>query len=36
MFFHRMPLKLAGGFAREVAVATLERLFSNVAALVLF
>ena len=36
MFFHRMPTEMSSGFAREVALTTLEGLFSSVLALVLF
>ena len=34
MFSRRVPPKIAGAFAREVAVTTLERPFSSVLALV--
>ena len=36
MFFHHMSLKIAKGFAREVALTTLEWRLSSVLELVLF
>ena len=34
MLFHHVPPKMAGGFAREVALTTVEWLFSSVLACV--
>ena len=34
VFFHHVPSKMAGGFARKGALATLKWLFSGVLALV--
>ena len=36
MFSRRVPPKIAGAFAREVALTTLEQPFSSVLALVFF
>ena len=36
MFFHHVPPKMPGCFAREVALTTVEGLLSSVLALVFF
>ena len=36
MLFHHVPPKMAGGFAREVALTTVEGLLTSVFALMYF